>query len=51
MKADLSRLLEDDTQLEEALKLLKSWNIFKRDEPGEKSEKVVVNDNSKTSEK
>jgi len=29
MKAELPRLLKADNQLEEALKLLKSWNIFK----------------------
>ncbi len=51
MKADLSLLLEDDTQLEEALKLLKSWNIFNRDVPADNSGDVVASDHSKTSEK
>jgi len=30
MKAELSKLLKADPQLSEALKILKSWDIFRR---------------------
>ena len=29
MKAELSKLLRDDPQLDEALRLLKTWHVFK----------------------
>jgi len=42
MKADLPTLLRDDAQLEEALKLLKSWNIFKGKLPVKDPKEDVV---------
>jgi carboxyl-terminal processing protease len=43
MQADLSKLLKDDPQLDEALRLLKTWNVFQGKPTIQASEKPDAN--------